>query len=473
MKKKIFFGLGAIALAAVTIIACKRSFSDKFDARGTSASERIPSCEACDSLGTTTLSGVISADRQLSCDTVYRIDGKVFVNNGATLTIPEGTVLKGVKKNTTAEASALVITKAGYIDARGSQACPIVFTSDEASPAPGDWGGIVLLGESPTNKPTTTIIEGINQPSVPVGVDITYGGDKPCDTTGVMRYVRIEYAGASIATDNELNALTCGGVGKGTVLEYIEAYRGNDDGFEFFGGNVCANHLVAYEADDDSYDFDFGYTGTIQFAVSILTPTATYSSNPNGIESDNDASGSAATPRTKARLLNLTIIGLSNRTDAVAKGLLSGGHFRRNSSYCISNSIFMGFPHALSLESAGSQNDSALAACGNLYHGFDTVTRKVFAPGAPNKIGVSPTGVTGAIPSWLVAPFDYTGHDFRPAVGSPAASGWVTPCCTSETSCGNGYCVVETVSYRGAFAPAASGSTSNWMAGWTKTPTDL
>lgn len=472
MKKKIFFGMAVIAITAVTIIACKRSFSDKFDARGTSASERIPSCEECDSVGTATLSGVISANRILDCDTVYLIDGKVYVNNGATLTIPEGTVLKGVKKNTAAEASALVITKTGMIDARGSQTCPIIFTSDQANPQPGDWGGIVLLGTAPTNQPNTTIIEGINQPSVPVGVDITYGGNDTCDNSGVMTYVRIEYAGASIATDNELNALTCGGVGCGTTLDFIEAYRGNDDGFEFFGGNVCAKHLVAYEADDDSYDFDFGYTGTIQFAVSILTPGASYSSNPNGIESDNNATGATSTPRTKAKLLNLTIIGLEDATVAASKGLLSGGHFRRHSSYCISNSIFMGFRYGITLESAGSIADSAnICANGNLIHGFDTVVRRV-----PGQIVTSIPGFTGSAPNssiGLVAPFDYSGHDFRPASGSPAASGWVTPCCLDVVKdCCTG-CSITTVSYRGAFAPASTGSTSNWMAGWTKTPTDL
>lgn len=461
MKKKIFFGSAVVVAAALTIVACKRTADQKFDARATAASERIPSCEACDSVGTVTLSGVITTNTQLDCNIVYRIDGKVYVSNNATLTIPEGTVLKGVKKANTAEASALVITKGAKLDARGSQTCPILFTSDQASPAPGDWGGIVLLGKATVNQGTSGTIEGINLPSVPAGVDITYGGSIDNDNSGVLTYVRIEYAGASIATDNELNGLTCGGVGSGTTLDFIEVYKGNDDAFEFFGGTVNASHLLATEPDDDAFDFDFGFKGYIQFAVSVLDSSATYSANPNGIESDNDATGSAATPRTQATISNMTVIGLRDSTVARQKGLLNGALFRRNSSYIVRNSIYMGFPTGVQLQSTGSQADVANFTS-NLVHGFVDTT-----------LATSP--VPSPLPTWsttnsfyrsanpnasikLVAPFDFSGFDFRPATGSPALSGanftglpaWFT-----------------TTTYRGAFG------SSNWLAGWTKTLTDL
>lgn len=453
MKKKIFFGLAVVATAAVTIIACKRSVDNKFDARPTLASERIPSCEACDSLGTATLSGVINANRQLSCDTVYVIDGKVYVSNNATLTIPPGTVLKGKKYPNPANASALVVTKGAKIDARGTQTCPIIFTSDQANPQPGDWGGVVLLGDAPTNKPTTTIIEGINQPSVPAGVDITYGGADATDNSGVMTYCRIEYAGAAIAQDNELNSLTCGGVGRGTTLDFIESYRGNDDAFEFFGGNVNAKHLIAFEPDDDAFDFDFGYTGCIQFAVSVLSnDTSRYSANPNGIESDNDATGSAATPQTNAKISNMTVVGVNRADSATAKGLLNGALFRRNSSYTVANSIFMGYPTGANLGSV----------CGyfqnNLVHGYTTA---LTAPAGCATVANNTT-YTGANPNTsilLANPFNAAGYDFRPVSGSPALLNY--------NFTGNPGCWTS-VTYRGAFA---SGAGNNWMFGWAKIPT--
>jgi hypothetical protein len=467
MKKKIFLGAAVIAVAAVSIVACKRSFDNKFDARATSASERIPSCEACDSIGTQTLSGVITSNTQLDCNIVYRIDGKVFVSNNATLTIPEGTVLKGVKYANPANASALVITKGAKLDARGSQTCPIIFTSDAANPQPGDWGGVVLLGAAPTNQPTTTIIEGINTPSVPVGVDISYGGNTANDNSGVLTYVRIEYAGASIAQDNELNGLTLGGVGSNTVLDFIEVYRGNDDAFEFFGGTVNAKHLIAFEPDDDAFDFDFGYTGSIQFAVSVLSnDTSRYSANPNGIESNNDAAGATSgglpiTPRTHPYISNMTVVGVNRADSATAKGLLNGALFRVNSGYTVYNSVFFGFPTGLRLQSTPSINDNAEIKY-SVFHGY-TDSHLPVPPAIPL---ATCTEFTGANPNSTILlddPFNASDNDFRPVTGSPLIG-------TANFTGAPGAAVWTTtgITYRGAFA---SGTGSNWMYGWAKITT--
>jgi hypothetical protein len=210
------------------------------------------------------------------------------------------------------------------------------------------------------NRADTTI-EGINLPTVPTGIDVNYGGGGACagdvnDTSGILTYVRIEYAGAIISENNELNGLTCGGVGAGTVLDHIEVSYGNDDAFEFFGGTVNAKYLIALAPDDDAFDFDFGYQGNIQFALSVLKTGIGYSANPNGIESDNNATGASACKATKATISNMTVIGVCDSSVAAAMSplLLNGAHIRRASEQVIRNSVFMGFPTGVLWQSAGS-----------------------------------------------------------------------------------------------------------------------
>ncbi|HAN66285.1 MAG TPA: hypothetical protein DCQ34_08510, partial [Chitinophagaceae bacterium] len=132
------------------------------------------------------------------------------------------------------------------------------------SRTPGDWGGIVLLGNAPTNRSTTPIIEG--------GINSQYGGNIPTDNSGVLKYVRIEFAGIAADPNSEINGLTLGGVGSGTTLENIQVSYGNDDAYEFFGGTVNAKNLIAFATADDDYDFDFGYTGRIQFGITLRDP---------------------------------------------------------------------------------------------------------------------------------------------------------------------------------------------------------
>ena len=142
------------------------------------------------------------------------------------------------------------------IEANGTASNPIVFTSGKAagSRLRGDWGGIIILGNAPTNRPLSPA------PLVEGGVDRRYGGTTANDNSGTMRYVRIEFAGIAAEPGSEINGLTLGGVGSGTTLEYIQVSYGNDDAYEFFGGTVNAKYLVSYATSDDDYDFDFGYT---------------------------------------------------------------------------------------------------------------------------------------------------------------------------------------------------------------------
>jgi hypothetical protein len=409
-----------------------------------------------------TLSGIISVNTTLTSNNVYFLDGKVFVQGGATLFIEEGTLIKGIKKATAEQASALIITRTGRLVAAATPERPIVFTSNQAVPTNGDWGGVVILGGAPLNRVDATI-EGINGSQVPGGVDITYGGGgaglgNANEDKGVLNYVRIEYAGAQVSANNELNGLTCGGVGRGTFLQFIQTVYGADDAFEFFGGTVNAKFLIALSPDDDNFDFDFGFGGNIQYAVSVLNPTKLqFSSDPRGIESDNDATGTAATPRTQAVISNMTVIGMENLAQATAPifDLLAGATFRRNSSYTVRNSIFMGYPTGVAFESAGSQADVANFQ-NNIVHGFTTTDAGASLNGTNTEIlgntGNSNVGIN------LVDPFNPTFPDFRPSPGSIAATG-----ANFTGLTGTPAAFFDVVTYRGAFPLG-----TNWNATWSR-----
>jgi hypothetical protein len=441
--KRLILSLAVITLAAT---ACKKNTDKGFDPRGANAGPL--------DLPTETLPNIISSDMFLDNEHIWLLDGKCFVADGVTLIVQEGARVEGIKKATPAESSALVITRGAKLFAVGTSEAPVVFSAhiDENNPTaePGDWGGVVLLGKAPVNKANPTI-EGIDLPTVPPGIDVHYGGSIADDNSGELQYVRIEYAGAAITLDNELNGLTLGGVGCGTILDFIEVAYGADDAFEFFGGTVNAKHLYALAPNDDAFDFDFGYSGGIQFAVSQLRNELTYSANPNGVECDNDATGSSDAPFTKPQISNMTVIGLENASDATAKGLLSAALFRRNSAFLMKNSILSGFPTGL--------NHSSVNADKNFSHNLVAAfTTAVTPAGFPiNGCGDASTNFT--FTGTLANPFGST-PDYRPLTGTqPLTSGTDFACFSA--SCQTGF--FETVSYRGAFD-----ATNNWLAGWAK-----
>ncbi len=304
-----------------------------------------------------TVSGVITGTNNWS-GTVY-LDGKVFLVNG-TLNIAAGTQIIGKAKATAAEASALIITKTGTINAVGTASNPIVFKGE--SNTKGSWGGLVVLGTGAINQSTPQTIEGIT-PEQAAGNDVTYGTPANCSnadelnntSSGTLRYVRVEFAGAAIAPDNELNAFTFGGVGRGTTLEYLQAYYGADDAFEFFGGAANAKYLISTATDDDAFDFDFGYQGKLQFLLSVLDEDQSYSGNANGIECDNNATGEEVCPYTRPVISNLTIVGTEDGTNNGNGGtVLYGAQFRRASQFVLCNSIIYGYTECINYNGAGS-----------------------------------------------------------------------------------------------------------------------
>jgi hypothetical protein len=301
-----------------------------------------------------TLTGDISTNMTLDASKKYLLKGFVYVTKGATLTIPAGTVIMGDKTTK----GTLIITRGSKIDAKGTSNNPIIFTSSQAagSRREGDWGGIVLLGKAPVNpNGGVAKIEGGLTPTAGGTEDeyVYFGGNDANDNSGVITYARIEFAGIALTPDNELNSLTMGGVGAGTQLSYIQVYRAGDDAFEWFGGTVNADHLVATYTWDDDFDTDFGYSGNVQFAVAQRFKNLADISGSNGFESDNDANGSTNSPQTKSIFSNVTIIGpitSGNSTSGINGQFQNGAQIRRNSSQSIHNSIIMGFPVGLYID---------------------------------------------------------------------------------------------------------------------------
>ena len=290
---------------------------------------------------TTTLTGNINTTTTLTSDKVWTLKGYVYVTDGAKLIIQPGTTIV----SDVAEKGALCIERGSQIIAEGTPTKPIVFTSGrpEGQRSPGDWGGIVILGRAKTNRSSEPTIEG--------GIGRPYGGTNDSDNSGVMRYVRIEYAGIAALPNSEINALTLGGVGNGTILENIQTIYANDDAFEFFGGTVNGKNLYAFATADDDFDFDFGYTGMISNGVAKRDPQFVDSGDAgNGVECDNDGTGSAAQPYTHPKLFNMILVG-PNTSSALANHNL-GLRFRRSTQFTMKNSVVWGWMKGgLSLES--------------------------------------------------------------------------------------------------------------------------
>ncbi len=290
---------------------------------------------------TTTLSGNINTTTTLTSDKVWTLKGYVYVTDGAKLIIQPGTVIV----SDIAEKGALCIERGAQIIAEGTATKPIVFTSGKAAGerAPGDWGGIIILGRAKTNRSSEPTIEG--------GIGRAFGGTNDADNSGVLKYVRIEYAGIAAMPNSEINALTLGGVGSGTIIENVQTIYANDDAFEFFGGTVNAKNLYAYATADDDFDFDFGYTGTITNGVAKRDPQFVDSGDAgNGVECDNDGTGSSAQPVTHPKLFNMILVG-PNTSSALSNHNL-GLRFRRATQFTMKNSVVWGWMKGgLSLES--------------------------------------------------------------------------------------------------------------------------
>lgn len=408
------------------------------------------------------VSGEITTNTTWTNDNIYLLNGFVYVEDGATLTIEPGTIIKGDK----ASKGTLIITKNGTIQAAGTACEPIVFTSNEPAGARtyGDWGGVIILGEAPINLPGGVgIIEG--GVDTPEG-DGQYGGANPADNSGTFTYVRIEFPGIPFLPGNEINGLTMGGVGSGTTINHVQVSYSGDDSFEWFGGRVNSKYMVAYRGWDDDFDTDYGYRGKGQFFYSLRDPNIADVSGSNGQEQDNDATGTTNTPTSRALFSNVTIAGPKvNTGDVVNVNYKRGVHDRRNTMASTYNSIIMGYPEVgMRIEgvntSQNAMNDS-LQWRNNILSGHPddyncTTCDALFnidtwAAGYSNNTYATNSSVG------LVDPFNLSNPDPRPTVGSPAATlGTYFSGLLSDPFFTN-------VSYRGAFSTSDDWTNEPWL----------
>ncbi|NPV12365.1 MAG: T9SS type A sorting domain-containing protein [Ignavibacteria bacterium] len=374
------------------------------------------------------IEGNINSNAYLSSTKKYLFRGFVNVNPPAVLTIEPGTIIYGEKDSK----GTLIINRGAKIIANGTKERPIVFTSQQpvGQRGPGDWGGIIIAGNARINVPGgTATIEG--------GTGTIYGGGanpNDNDNSGILRYVRIEFPGIAFLPDNEINGLTLGGVGRGTVIEYVQVSYSGDDSFEWFGGNVNAKYLISYKGVDDDFDMDFGFSGNLQFGLAIRDPNIADISGSNGFETDNDGTGTYNIPRTLPVISNFTIIGPMPDTSFTQynPNFRRGAHIRRAAQTSIYNSIVMGFPTGLLLDGSAVRNSATgdtlqirNSIWAGLRAGNGIITNQsgfdaqgwYDNPTYGNRRYVQPSSVG------LIDPFNPTNPNPVPAINSPAASG--------------------------------------------------
>ena len=304
----------------------------------------------------------------------YLLRGWVYVAAGSELTIEPGTIIKGEKES----AASLIVEPGAKIFAQGSVSQPIVFTSAQpkGSRRPGDWGGLIICGNGLNNK-------GVLGQQIEGGPRTKHGGNDAADNSGVLSYVRVEFAGYPFQKDKEINGITFGSVGSGTQVDHVQVSYSNDDSYEWFGGNVNCRYLVAFNGWDDEFDTDNGFAGKVQYALSVRDPRIADTSQSNGFESDNDADGSLTEPFTTATFSNVTFVGpngrdgFQNTPDYITGGSMfpqngsalgkfqAAMHIRRSSHLACFNSVAIGYPIGLIID-AEKGNTQEYAKAGNL-----------------------------------------------------------------------------------------------------------
>ncbi len=419
------------------------------------------------------LSGDLLGDYSLSAATKYRLTGYVRVQPGAVLRIPDGTRVEGLAGSALLTLAGADGKPSGRLFALGTASRPIVFTSVNTTKARQQWGGIVMNGLAPNNGPGGRLIGEGN-----TGV---HGGTNPNDTSGVLRYVRVEYGGTRITADNEINGFTFNSVGAGTVLEYLQAHYIADDGFEWFGGTVNAKYCVSSGNDDDAFDSDNSWCGKGQFWVVVQASDIAN----RGYESDNNADGTDARASngraTSPRVYNVTMIGRGlsgGETDGMyirrgAQGLyynhivanyfnrgfaldgpVSVTQFRRDSLF-VRNSLFF-------VKAGGTSNGSTNYARFTGFTSANVTDSAGFATDFNSRTNLTSGAWQNKVGDPLFASVNYdnpingTMPDLRLQAGSPALTGAATP--------PNDGFYNASATYMGAFGQTGS---ANWMEGWT------
>jgi hypothetical protein len=408
------------------------------------------------------------------------LDGIVIVQPGVTVTVQPGAVVKGISPTTgtsTGDASVLLVSRGGKLNAPGTSADPIVFTSDLApgSRSIGDWGGIVINGEAPVN------FEGGvgSSEGFPVGFAL-FGGTKANSNSGIFTFLRVEFSGVELSPDNELNVFTQNGVGAGTLIEHVQANAGFDDCLEWFGGNVKTRYMVASNCRDDNIDSQIGWTGSIQYALVVQNAAiANDSAGRHGFEWDNNENGLNNTPRSNPNICNVTAIGARNQTGGSGLGA-DGARLRRGTAGKIYNTIIAGWSgDNIDLRSDGGTTCTQattgnLAVCESLsFNNADDTCDDECGAAACNAF-LACGLLQSTDPAFLATPFGDAG---LPATAAATIDGRYFPAnggaADDSEACPLDPSFMDPVEYIGAFDPnadpATPGDAANWLlttGGW-------
>jgi hypothetical protein len=453
-------------------------------------------------LGSVDLTADITQSRTLHADTVYTLKGFIHVTNGAILTIEPGTTIKG---DYLTVGSSLFILRGAKIIAEGTADRPIVFTSaqDVGQRQPGDWGGLIIVGNAVISRTGDIAVEGTGTDGTTVQSGKNYqvlysGGNTQTDNSGSLKYVRVEFAGYAPALNFELNSFTFAAVGSQTRISYLQSMASLDDAYEFFGGALDGDHLVAYETGDDMFDMSEGFQGRLQYLIGFnsvqLTPrsgSGSLATDLEGIENDGCA-GSGCTngydtqPYTVPVVANFTLVGCGSTT-CVGSGGGYGMMLRRGTGGFYVNGVLARFPVAgislrntetfargggVPLPDMGTSNLQVR----NVF--MSEVNSTAFQPVASgtaadpqntldldgnaliNSTAASST-LFSAIPATAAIPTGVTAFDWTPATSSPVATGGMATFTGAlQTKAGT---FVTATAYRGAADPAGA----KWWTGWT------
>ncbi len=390
----------------------------------------LTSCEQGGNNGTTVadLQGEITSDMTLEAGKTYTLSGGFHVKEGATLTIEEGVTIKSVDDNVV---DYILVEQGARIMAEGTAENPIVMTSDLQKA--GSWGGLHICGRAPIN---------VTGAKSEIG-DASYGGTDANDNSGVLRYIRIEYAGYAFSSEKEANGFTFYGVGAGTTVDHLQAYKGSDDGFEWFGGTVNAKYLVSTDNTDDSFDWTEGWQGKVQYMVAHQQDATCDCL----LECDNNDRNPAITPVSHPVLSNLTLVG--NNSSENKRGI----RLRAGTQAEIYNAFVSGKPTGVSIET--EQTDKALADGTSLLEGI--VTDGAFADATATD---EETGEVTYTATYLLANFTAANKAEASISLTDNIYGTVTEGAVNPSS--------KDSFFDGANYIGALSADNDWTAGWTK-----
>jgi hypothetical protein len=397
------------------------------------------------------VTGSITGSESWTSNYYYVLRGAVFVEDGGTLNIAAGTRVIGESGSV----GTLIVKRGGRLNAIGTRTAPIVFTSDQpaGSRSRGDWGGIILNGRAPVNLEGG---EGAGEGDTGV-----YGGDNPDDSSGSMRYVRVEFAGVEFSPDNELNGIAFQGVGRGGSYEFIQVHMNRDDALEWFGGTADIKYAVASNAADDSFDWTFGWSGRAQF----IAITQRGDDADNGIEADNNEFNNNVLPRSNPQIYNITMCGDPDRNEG-GEGPRAA-NFRRGTAFTFRNFLVTGFKATglqISDAATSAQVDNGTTQMGagvawgtpvNLHASVMTYVTSGRFPGIRSGVTDAEVGLSS------VGCANHDNPNFQPSGIATLAGGQLAPIQPPN----DGF--FDAVTFIGAVPPAPA---DNWMSGWTSFP---